>query len=274
MTPAIRYAARHRPLALCSEMSRFTDKVALITGGNSGIGEATARAFSAEGAAVAISARNMMKSAAVVADLEADGGRALAIECDVTDPDDCARAVAVSLESLGSLDVLFNNAGIIYREKTVVDTAFEEWRRTMAVNATGTFLMSRAAIPAMLGGGGGVIVNNASYLGLVGGRGTAAYSASKGAVVQLTRAMALDHANQGIRVNAICPGSVDTPMLQGEMAAMGGAASVRPAFEEKHPIGRIASPEEVAQLVLYLASDEASFVTGAAIPIDGGITAG
>jgi NAD(P)-dependent dehydrogenase (short-subunit alcohol dehydrogenase family) len=134
--------------------------------------------------------------------------------------------------------------------------------------------MSKAALEVMIEQGGGVIINNASYFGLVGGRGTAAYSASKGAVVLLTKAMALDHASNGIRVNCVCAGSVDTPMLQGEMEEMGGEAAVRHLFEDKHPLGRIASPHEIAQAVLYLASDDAAFVTGAALPIDGGLTAG
>jgi NAD(P)-dependent dehydrogenase (short-subunit alcohol dehydrogenase family) len=134
--------------------------------------------------------------------------------------------------------------------------------------------VSKYTVPVMIERGGGAIVNNASYFGLVGGRGTAAYSAAKGAVVLLTKAMALDHAAQGIRVNCVCAGSVDTPMLQGEMAEMGGEDAVRHLFEAKHPVGRIATPEEIAQAVLYLASDDAAFVTGVALPVDGGLTAG
>jgi NAD(P)-dependent dehydrogenase (short-subunit alcohol dehydrogenase family) len=134
--------------------------------------------------------------------------------------------------------------------------------------------MCKYAVPEMIRSGGGVIVNNASYFGLVGGRGAAAYSASKGAVVLLTKSMALDHAADGIRVNCVCAGSVDTPMLRGEMEEMGGAAAVRHLFEQKHPLGRIADPAEVAAAVLYLASDDAAFVTGAALSVDGGLTAG
>jgi len=255
-------------------MSGFTDKVVLVTGGNSGIGRAAAVQFAAGGAKVLIAARRAEASRAVVAEIEAVGGDAYAIQCDVTKSADCDSAVEACLERFGGLDVLFNNAGIIFRDKSALDTTDEHWAQTIAVNATGTFLMSRAAVAAMVARGGGAIVNNASYFGLVGGRGAAAYCASKGAVVLLTKAMALDHAGQGVRINCICPGSVDTPMLRGEMEEMGGADSVRHLFEEKHPLGRIATPDEIAAAVLYLASDEAAFITGAALPIDGGLTAG
>jgi NAD(P)-dependent dehydrogenase (short-subunit alcohol dehydrogenase family) len=255
-------------------MTRFADKVVLVTGGNSGIGRATAVAFAAEGASVMIGARDLDRSALVVHEITRLGGVADAVHCDVTRQADCDAAVAATVERYGPLDVLFNNAGIIFREKTVPTTTPEEWDSTFDVNTRGTFLMSKAALAVMIERGGGVIINNASYFGLVGGRGTAAYSASKGAVVLLTKAMALDHAPDGIRVNCVCAGSVDTPMLQGEMEEMGGADAVRHLFEQKHPLGRIASPDEIAQAVLYLASDDAAFVTGAALPVDGGLTAG
>ena len=255
-------------------MTRFDGRAVLVTGGNSGIGRATARAFAAEGASVVIGARDESRSASVVSEIEASGGRAVAVHCDVTSQADCAGAVAGTVERFGRLDVLFNNAGVIFREKTVPDTSLWEWDATFDVNTRGTFLMSKAALEVMIPQGGGVIVNNASYFGLVGGMGTAAYSAAKGAVVLLTKAMALDHAADGVRVNCVCAGSVDTPMLQGEMEEMGGEDAVRHLFEQKHPLGRIASPEEIAHAVLYLASDDAAFVTGAALPIDGGLTAG
>jgi len=255
-------------------MSRFSGRSALVTGGNSGIGEAAALAFAGEGAAVMVAARDESRSGDVVGRIEAAGGRAAAVECDVADPASCEAAVGSAVAAFGGLDVLFNNAGIIYREKTVPETSVDEWDQTLAVNTRGTFLMSRSAVPVMIDGGGGAIVNNASYFGLVGGRGAAAYSASKGAVVLLTKSMALDHAADGIRVNCVCAGSVDTPMLEGEMEEMGGADAVRHLFEQKHPLGRIATPDEVAQAVLYLASDDAAFVTGIALPVDGGITAG
>jgi NAD(P)-dependent dehydrogenase (short-subunit alcohol dehydrogenase family) len=261
-------------VAIESSGARFDGKIAVVTGGSSGIGAATARLFAARGATVVIAARDEERSSQVVDLIIAAGGRAAAQRCDVTVAADCEAVVESCRHDYGRLDVLFNNAGVIYRDKTVVDTSPEEWERTMAVNAGGTFLMSRSAVPLMIAGGGGAIVNNASYFGLVGGRGTAAYSASKGAVVQLTKAMALDHATDGVRVNCICAGSVDTPMLASEMEAMGGEAAVRHLFEGKHPLGRIAQPEEIAKAVLYLASDDAAFITGAALPIDGGLTAG
>jgi NAD(P)-dependent dehydrogenase (short-subunit alcohol dehydrogenase family) len=253
---------------------RFEGKTVLITGGNSGIGEATARAFATEGATVAIAARDEARSAELVGRIEAAGGRAACYRCDVTESADCEETVARCHADLGGLDVLFNNAGIIYRERTAPDTTVDQWDATFAVNVRGAFLMSKHAVPLMVEKGGGSIVNNASYFGLVGGRGAAAYAASKGALVLLTKSMALDHARQGVRVNCVCAGSVDTPMLQGEMEEMGGEHAVRHLFEDKHPIGRIAAPEEVARAVLYLASDDAAFVTGTALTIDGGITAG
>lgn len=253
---------------------RFDGKAVVVTGGNSGIGRAAAIRFAAEGASVVIAARNEQRSEQVVAEIAGSDGTALAQQCDVTHEADCAAVVARCRDEFGRLDVVFNNAGIIYREQTALNTTEEEWDQTFAVNAKGAFLMSKHAVPLMVASGGGAIVNNASYFGLVGGRGTAAYSASKGALVLLTKSMALDHAADGIRVNCVCAGSVDTPMLASEMAAMGGADAVLHLFEAKHPLGRIADPDEVARAVLYLASDEAGFITGAALPIDGGITAG
>jgi NAD(P)-dependent dehydrogenase (short-subunit alcohol dehydrogenase family) len=199
----------------------------------------------------------------------------MVVSTDVTSPESCAGAIQRALDIYGRLDILVNNAGVILREMTVVDTAPEEWDLTFAVNVRGTYLMSRAAIPVMeKNPRGGVIVNNASYLGLVGGQGVAAYAAAKGAVVNLTRAMALDHAEQRIRVNCVAPGSVDTPMLRREMEERGGEEAVRHLFEAKHPLGRISAPEEVAQAIAFLASDEASFITGACLPVDAGLTAG
>ena len=249
-------------------------KTALITGGGSGIGRATALRLASDGASVAIAARDRDRLELVADELRGAGSTPLAITCDVTSLDDARAAVDETVRRLGRLDILFNNAGVIYRDRSVIETTVEEWDETFAVNVRGTFFMSKAAIPHMQRQGGGVIVNNASYFGLVGGVGTAAYSASKGAVVLLTKAMALDHAADGIRVNAVCPGSVDTPMLAMEMEELGGQDQVRPEFEAKHPLGRIATPAEVAATVAFLASDEAAFITGIALPVDGGITAG
>jgi len=249
-------------------------KVALITGGNSGIGRATAILFAEEGARVVIAARNEARGNETVEAIARAGGEAIFVACDVRRAEDCRKAVGATIEAFGRLDILFNNAGVIYPGQTVVDTTEEEWDHTMAVNVKGAYLMSKYAIPWMIKSGGRVIINTASVLGLVGDKGAAAYCASKGAMVLLTKAMALDHASQNIRVNCICPGSVDTPMLRQEMEELGGVEKLRPTFEAKHPLGRICTPEEVAKAVLYLASDDASFVTGASLAIDGGRTAG
>jgi NAD(P)-dependent dehydrogenase (short-subunit alcohol dehydrogenase family) len=253
---------------------RLRGKVALVTGGNSGIGRATAILFAQEGARVAIAARDEVRGHQTVEDIARTGGHALFVPCDVRKAVDCQAAVEKTIAAFGGLDVLFNNAGIIYPHKTILDTAEGEWDDTMEVNVKGVYLMSRAAIPHMIERGGGCIINTASVWGLVGGRAAAAYCASKGAVVLLTRAMALDHAGQDIRVNCICPGSVDTPMLRGEMEALGGVEKARPVFAAKHALNRIATPEEVARAALYLASDDSSFVTGTSLVVDGGRTAG
>ena len=252
---------------------KLRDKAALISGGNSGIGRAIATLFAAEGAQVVIAARNEARGHETVETIAKSGGQAIFVYCDVRKAEDCQKAVGSAIELFGQLDVLVNNAGIIYRA-TVVNTTEEEWDDTMYTNVKSAYLMSKHAIPWMIKGGGGVIINIASYYGIVGGREAAAYCASKGAMVLLTKALALDHAAQNIRVNCVCPGSVDTPMLNQEMEELGGVEKLRPLFEAKHPLGRICSPEEVAQAVLFLASDDSAFVTGSSLVIDGGITAG
>jgi NAD(P)-dependent dehydrogenase (short-subunit alcohol dehydrogenase family) len=279
---------------------RFQRKVVLITGGSSGIGRATSLLFAEEGASVMIAAREAKRAGQLVREIEEIAatlppdpgdptfygdappdvappppGPATFVPTDVSSHDDCAGAVEKTLDTYGRLDVLVNNAGLIRRGKTVLETTPEDWDRIFAVNVRGTYLMSRAALPVLAGNPrGGAIVNNASYLGLVGGRGVAAYAAAKGAVVNLTRAMALDHAGEGVRVNCVAPGSVETPMLQIEMEGWGGEAEVRHRFEGKHPLGRIGRPEEVAQAIVFLASDDASLITGACLPVDAGLTAG
>jgi NAD(P)-dependent dehydrogenase (short-subunit alcohol dehydrogenase family) len=252
---------------------KLQDKVALITGGNSGIGRATAILFAKEGARVVIAARNEARGNETMESIAKSGGQAIFVACDVRKAEDCQKAVERAIEDFGQLNVLVNNAGTIYRV-TVVDTTEEEWDDTMDTNVKGAYLMSKYAIPWMVKNGSGVIINTASYYGLVGGKEAAAYCASKGAMVLLTKAMALDHAAQNIRVNCICPGSVDTPMLKQEMEELGGVEKLRPLFEAKHPLGRICSSEEVARAALFLASDDSAFVTGSSLVIDGGITAG
>jgi NAD(P)-dependent dehydrogenase (short-subunit alcohol dehydrogenase family) len=195
------------------------------------------------------------------------------IQGDVTKAEDCQRAVEETVRSFGGLDILVNCAGIIYRNRTVEQTLEDEWDATFDVNVKGTFLMCKYAMPA-LRERNGCIVNMSSYVGLVGFRGAAAYAASKAAIINLTRSMALDHAREGVRVNAVCPGSVDTEMIHAAWEKFGDVDEARRLWAEKHPMGRIAQPDEVAQAILFLASDEASFITGTALAVDGGILAG
>ncbi|MGD2206039.1 MAG: glucose 1-dehydrogenase [Anaerolineae bacterium] len=252
---------------------RLQKKVALVTGGASGIGQATAQLLAREGAAVAIADLDEYHGLKVVEQIEREGGRALFVLCNVAQAADCRRAVQSTVDAFGGLDILFNNAGII-RRASVVDTTEEDWDRVMAVNVRSVYLMSKYAIPYMAGRGGGAIVNTASGWGLVGGRNAAAYCASKAAVVNLTRAMALDHGHQNIRVNCVCPGDTDTGMLRDEARQLGAAEADFLAEAAGRPLGRVGTPEEIAQAVLYLVSDAASFVTGTALVVDGGGLAG
>lgn len=254
-------------------MGKLDGKVALITGGSSGIGLAASLLFASEGARVAIAARSPHSGEEAAAAVRAAGGEAIFTRCDVRRAEDCRQTVEAVVQAFGRLDILFNNAGVIYVDRTVETTSEEEWAATIDSNLTGSYLMSKYAVPVMAAGGGGSIIHNASVFGLVGGAGVAAYCAAKGGVVLLTKAMALDHAAQNIRVNCICPGSVDTPMLREEMRALGGEELQRPKFAARHPMNRISTPEEVARTVLFLACDDSSFITGAAIPVDGGRSA-
>jgi NAD(P)-dependent dehydrogenase (short-subunit alcohol dehydrogenase family) len=248
-------------------------KVALITGGASGIGRATALLFAREGAAVAVVDLDEACGQAVVQEIVKGDGQAIFLRCDVSRAADCQRAVRETVNTWGRLDILFNNAGII-RRADVLDTTEEEWDRVMSVNVKSVFLMSKYAVPIMAEQGGGVIVNTASGWGLAGGRKAAAYCASKAAVVNLTRAMALDHGEQKIRVNCICPGDTDTPMLRDEARQLGEPDERFLGEAADRPLGRVGTPEEIAQAVLYLASEASSFVTGTALVVDGGGLAG
>ncbi len=252
----------------------LSGRAALITGGASGIGRAIAALFARAGAAVAVVDRDEAGgSAAARAIADVPGGRAIFVRADVTRDADCGAAVDKTLAAFGRLDVLVNNAGVI-RRAAVPDTSDEDWDRTLAVNVKAVYLMCRRVIPIMVRAGCGAIVNTASNWGLAGGAKAAAYCASKGAVVLLTKAMAIDHGRQKIRVNCVCPGDVDTPMLRGEAAQLGEPVEAFLAESAANPLGRVARPEDVARAALYLASDESSFVTGAALVVDGGFSAG
>jgi NAD(P)-dependent dehydrogenase (short-subunit alcohol dehydrogenase family) len=248
-------------------------KVALITGGASGIGRATALLFAREGAMVAVVDLDEPEGQAVVQTIIDKGRRAIFLRGDVTKAAECQLALRRTVEQLGKLDVLFNNAGII-RRASVVKTSEEEWNLVMATNVKSVFLLSKYAIPIMAEAGGGVIINTASGWGLVGGRNAASYCASKGAVVLLTKAMALDHGAQNIRVNCICPGNTDTSMLRNEAKQLDKPEEQFIAESAQRPLQRVGRPEEIAQAALYLASDASSFVTGIALVVDGGGLAG
>ena len=251
---------------------RLANKVALITGGTSGIGEATAILFAKEGAKVAITGRNEKRGHAVTEQITKDGGQAIFIRTDVRLTADCRRAVDETVRAFGRLDVLFNNAGIFYAH-TALECSEEEWDEQLDINLKGAFLMSKFALPPMIGQGSGVIINNSSGWGLVGGDRAVAYCASKGGMVLMTKAMAIDHGRQGIRVNCICPGDVDTPMLPADARLRGLKWEEYLAGCATRAMGRIGTPEEIARAVLFLASEDSSFMTGATLAVDGGGTA-
>jgi NAD(P)-dependent dehydrogenase (short-subunit alcohol dehydrogenase family) len=254
-------------------MDTLKGKRALITGAASGIGEATALLFAREGAAVSVVDLDVEGGRSVVSRIQGEGGRAIFVRADVTRAGDCKSAVQDTVSTLGGLDILFNNAGIV-RRATVLELSEEEWDQVMAVNVKSVFLLSKYAIPVMAQAGGGAIVNAASGWGLVGGPRAASYCASKGAIVQLTKAMAIDHGPQNIRVNCVCPGDTDTPLLRREAEQLGEPTDRFLAQAADRPLGRIGTPEDIAQAVLYLASDAASYVTGTALVVDGGGLAG
>lgn len=253
-------------------MQQLSGKTAFITGGGTGIGRACALLFAREGAKVAVAARRREKLDEVAREIIAEGHEALAVECDITRRDSVERAIRAAEDRLGGLNVIVNNAGALH-VGTVEETSEDDWNRVIAVNLTGTFLVSRAAIPALRRASGGSIVNIGSYLGLVGIRQRAVYCASKGGVTLLTKAMALDHAAEKIRVNCICPALVETEMALGAMQRMPDPVAYQKLRESQIPIGRAGKPEDVARLAAFLASDASSWMTGNAIPLDGGTTA-
>ncbi|MDH4147601.1 MAG: SDR family oxidoreductase [Acidimicrobiia bacterium] len=246
----------------------LNDKTAIVTGAGSGIGAASARRFAAEGAAVVVADVRARKATEVAAQINESGGHAIAFEVDVADAASVEALVAAAVEQFGRLDVLFNNAGTL-RPGSAVELSVDDWDFVMAVNVRSVFLGAKFAVPVMAAQGGGSIVNTASISGLHGDGGSVVYAASKAAVINLTRALSTDHAPQGIRVNAICPGTIRTPPVERMMAD--------PAALDRnlaaHALGRLGFPEEIAAAALWLASDESSFVTGEAIVVDGGLRA-
>jgi NAD(P)-dependent dehydrogenase (short-subunit alcohol dehydrogenase family) len=251
---------------------RFSDKVALVTGAAAGIGAATARAFAAEGAAVAAVDLSPDGAQTIAGAIESAGGRAIGINADVGRGADAARAVVECVETLGGLDVLVNNAGVV-RYGELPDLSEQDWDLMLDTNLKGPFLMAKHAIPAMRERGGGAIVNLASVQAVVSQPLVAAYAASKGGVVSLTRTMAIDHAKDGIRVNCVLPGSVRTPMLRygADLFAPDDPDGAIEAWGRNHPIDRVIEPGEVAHVIVFLASDDASAVTGAPSFVDGGL---
>jgi NAD(P)-dependent dehydrogenase (short-subunit alcohol dehydrogenase family) len=252
---------------------RLQGKVALITGAASGIGRASALLFAREGAAVAVVDVNEKAGREAADEITSTGGQAFFAPADVTRATDCQRVVHDVAEQFGALHILFNNAGII-RRASVLDLSEAEWDRVMNVNVKSIFLMSKFAIRQIENSGGGSIINTASGWGLAAGPKAAAYCASKGAVVLLTKAMAIDLGPQNIRVNCICPGDTDTPLLRGEAQQLGADPGRFLREAAQRPLQRVGTPEEIAQAALYLASDAASFVTGTAMVVDGGGLAG
>jgi len=253
-------------------VTRLSGKMALITGGGTGIGRAIALAFAQEGASVTVAGRRLEKLREVISEVQKQGGAGLAMECDVSRAKDVERAVKGTVERFGRLNVLVNNAGTLH-VSTVEGISEEEWDRVMAVNTKGPFLTSRAVLPEFRKCGGGAIVNIGSVLGLVAMKDRAAYCASKGGVTMLTKAMAIDHGHENIRVNCICPSIVETELVKGLFDASEQGEARRKARLSLIPLGRFGQPMDVAEMAVFLASDESSWLTGAAIPLDGGLTA-
>jgi meso-butanediol dehydrogenase/(S,S)-butanediol dehydrogenase/diacetyl reductase len=250
---------------------RLKDKVALITGAGSGIGRASAIRFAQEGARVVVVDWKPQGGQETVAKIRAQGGEAIFVEADVSRDEDARRMIQTAVRAYGGLHVLFNNAAIQVFG-TLPDTSEADWQRVMDVNLKGVYLGCKYAIPQMIAQGGGSIINMSSALGLVGDPDLPAYGATKGGILAMTRSMAQAHGRQGIRVNAICPGDVETPIVEEYFAHQPDPEEARRRIAAEYALGRIARPEEIANVALFLASDESSFITWTYIVVDGGLT--
>ena len=249
---------------------KLSGKTALITGGGTGIGKETAMLFAKEGANVLITGRREEKLKEVQEEAASHGLTIDYIACDVSEEEDCKSAVEYTVGKYGGVDILFNNAGILLPGSTH-ETETEVWEKTFDINVKGTYFMSKHVIPHMLERGQGSIVNNSSIVGLKGMPGFAAYVASKGAVTQLTKSMALEYADKGIRVNGICPGAIETPMIVEDFfGKVEDAEAAKQYLESLHPVGRLGQPEEIAHSILFLVDDNIGFMTGNMLSVDGG----
>ena len=256
---------------------RLAGKVAIVTGASTGIGRATFEMFGRAGAKVVGAARTQSKLDEALRAVQQQGGEGIVVAADLSDDTDCGRVVAAAIETYGQVDVLINNAGVGYSYKEIrplsmealVDTPLEEWHHVMGINLNSVAFMARRTIPEMRNGGGGSIVNVASIWGLTGAVDAHAYTTAKGAIVNLSRSLAVAHGKEGIRTNALCPGFIDTPMIAPVVGALNDA-EYAPTW---NPMGRTGRPEEIAYGALFLASDEASYCNGSVIVIDGGTTA-
>lgn len=244
-------------------MGRLQNKVALITGGASGIGAATARLFVQEGAKVVLADLNEEKGKAFETELKSQGAEAVFVKANITSEEEVASLFKQAIEAFGKVDIVFNNAGI-GRVQPTHELEYSEWRNTVNVDLDGVFLVARESIREMLKAGGGTIVNTASMYGWVGSPGSAAYNAAKGGVINLTRSLALEYADQNIRVNALCPGFIDTPIIPEEN---------KKELASMTPMKRLGQADEMATAVLFLASDDSSYMTGGSLIVDGGYTA-
>ncbi len=251
-------------------MSNMQGKVAIVTGASAGIGHATALAFAREGAAVVVADIDGDRGEKTAVEIEGIGAEAIFARADVSSADDVAALVARTVERFGRLDFAFNNAGVEGAPAPTAECTLDNWSRTIAINLTGVFLCMREEIPKMLLTGGGAIVNNSSVAGLVGFAGIPAYTASKHGIVGLTKTAAIEYATQGIRVNAVCPGVIQTEMITRFTHGDPDAAA---QLLHTEPIGRLGRPEEIADTVVWLCSEQASFVTGQALAVDGGFVA-